>query len=305
MASNRVAAGAGVGDVDLQGKTVLVTGSTGGIGRETALALGSLGARVLVHGRDREAGAAVVEALHEAGAEAEFIRADFASLPDVRDLAEDVKTTTGRLDVLVNNAGGYFREPRLTEAGVEYTFAVNHLAPFLLTNLLIPTLRAAPAGRVVTVSSEAHRSGTLDLDAVESVERYAPFSAYARSKLANVMFTFELARRLDAVTANCLHPGVIPASGFMRNLPLPIRAPAQFVGSVLTSVPFSPVSSVREGAETPVYLAASPEVADVTGRYFDDCQPRRAAAAARDEGAQRRLWEYSAEVTGLQDIEEV
>ncbi|WP_435318716.1 SDR family oxidoreductase [Haloarchaeobius sp. TZWSO28] len=305
MATNRVAVGAGVADVDLQGQTVLVTGSTTGIGRETALALGSLGARVLVHGRDRRAGAETVHALQEQGTSAEFFRADFASLADVRDFADDVKTTTGELDVLVNNAGGYFRQGRLTEEGVEYTFAVNHLAPFLLTNLLMPTLRAAPAGRVVTVSSEAHRNGKLDLDGVESLEDYSSFSAYARSKLANVLFTFELARRLDTVTANCLHPGVVPGSGFMRDLPMPIRKPAQFFGSLLAWVPFAPVESVREGAETPTFLAASPEVAAVTGAYFDNCRQRRAAPAARDEDAQRRLWEYSVEAVGLQDAEGV
>ncbi|WP_439026748.1 SDR family oxidoreductase [Haloarchaeobius sp. DT45] len=305
MTANRVALAAGVDGVDLDGKTVLVTGSTAGIGRETALALGSLGARVIVHGRDRDAGAETVEALHDLGASAEFFRADFASIPDVRDLAEDVKTTTEELDVLVNNAGGYFRTGRLTETGVEYTFAVNHLAPFLLTNLLMPTLRAAPAGRVVTVSSEAHQNGKLDLDAVESVEDYSSFSAYARSKLANVLFTFELARRLETVTANCLHPGFVPGSGFMRDLPVPVRGPAQFFGSLLASVPFVPVSSVREGAETPVYLAASPDVADVTGSYFADRRERQPAAPARDVDAQRRLWEYSIDSVGLQASETI
>jgi NAD(P)-dependent dehydrogenase (short-subunit alcohol dehydrogenase family) len=297
MPTKRAEVGAGVADVDLTGQTVLVTGSTAGIGRETALALGRLGARVFVHGRDRRSGEAVVSELGGLGVEARFFPADFADLDAVRRLADEVARSTDELDVLVNNAGGYFRKPRTTDIGVEYTMAVNHVAPYVLTNLLLPTIRAAPAGRVVTVSSEAHRNGRMDFEAIERVDRYSSWGAYARSKLANVLFSYELARRVDDVSSNCLHPGVIPGSGFMRDLPGPVRA----FGSLVAAIPFAPVSSVVEGAETSVYLAASPDVADVTGAYFEDCRERRSAPDSYDESLQRRLWEYTADLVGVDE----
>lgn len=290
--------GAGVADVDLQGRTILVTGSTSGIGRETALALGRLGARVFVHGRDREQGEQVVERLHEFGADdSALFLADFARLSAVRDLASDVADACDSLDVLVNNAGGYFSSPRLTDDGFEYTIGVNHLAPFLLTNLLLPSLRATPQGRVVTVSSEAHRGSTVGFERFQTVDRYNGWRAYGRSKLANVLFSNELARREDAVTANSLHPGVVPGSGFMRTLPAPVRVGV----SALAAIPNPVTDSVISGAETSVSLAASPDVAGVTGQYFDDCRRRTPSRVARDETTQRRLWDVSADLVGLND----
>jgi NAD(P)-dependent dehydrogenase (short-subunit alcohol dehydrogenase family) len=297
--TERAEVGAGVADVDMSGRTVLVTGATSGIGRETALALGRLGARVLVHGRDRERGAAVADALAAVGADAAFHRADFASLDAVRGLADAVRADGDGLDVLVNNAGGYFTDGRLTDAGVEYTFAVNHLAPFLLTNLLAPTLERA-GGRVVTVSSEAHRAaGSLSLAGLRDVADYAGWEAYCRSKLANVLFVRELARRYDAGPANALHPGTVPGSAFFRHLPGPVRA-ALGVYAALPEPLQVFTKSVAEGAETSVYLAASPDARDVTGEYFEDCGVATPSRAARDDRAARRLWAWSVEAAGLE-----
>jgi len=291
---------AGVEGVDLSGQTVLVTGSTDGIGRETALALGRLGARVLVHGRDREKGRAVVDRIDDAGGEAALHVADFASLDAVGDLADDV-ADAGPLDVLVNNAGGYFHRGRLTPEGFEYTFGVNHLAPFLLTNRLRPHL--VDGARVVTTASGAHRGADgVDFDAVQTTDGYSAMGAYAQSKLANVLFTAALARRLDdAATANCFHPGFVPGSGFPREVPLPVRAAMRAIRYLPDVLADRVTNSVEAGAATAVYLAASPDVADATGRYFVDCEPATPTSTARDRDLQERLWTRSAEWVGLDD----
>lgn len=286
--------GAGVADADLSDRTVLVTGSTSGIGRETALALGRLGAEVLVHGRDRESGEAVVAELDASAGSGAFHAADLADLDAVEGLAEWAAGHDP--DVLVNNAGGFFREGRLTDAGVEYTVAVNHLAGFLLTERLRPEL--PDSGRIVVVSSEAHRGGSIDFHSLRSVDHYSAWGAYSRSKLANVLHAKGLAERLpeDGPTANALHPGVVPGSGFVRHLPAPLRALAGLAGG-LASVPFVGVESPAEAAETSVYLAAAPGV-DATGAYFDDCRERQPAAAARNDRAVEKLWAWSEETLG-------
>ncbi|WP_142859820.1 SDR family NAD(P)-dependent oxidoreductase [Salinigranum halophilum] len=288
---------AAVEGTDLTGTTALVTGSTSGIGREAALALGRLGARVVVHGRDEQAGSAAVEDLESVGADALFVRADFADVDDVRALAETVRAETDDLDLLVNNAGGFFREARLTDRGVGYTFHVNHLAPYLLTAELLDHL--APDARIVTTASEAHRGVTLDLDAVTAREGAAGWAAYQRSKLANVQFSAELARRLSArestVTANSLHPGAIPGSGFTRFLPTPLSQGAK----LLNAVPG--VTSVRDGAAALVFLAASDRLNGVSGRYFSKQRQAEPSDAARDRTAQQRLWERSAELLEMQE----
>jgi len=285
---------AGVTDVDLSETTVLVTGSTSGIGREAAVALGRLGARVLVHGRDREGGEATLDDLAEtAAAGADLFLADFADRASVRTMAADVAASVDSLDVLVNNAGGMFRNAGATAAGIEYTIAVNHLAPFLLTHHLLPEM--PDGGRVVTTSSGVHRSGSVDVDQLEATEG-SSFARYSRSKLANVLFTRELARRTDRVTANCFHPGFVPGSAFFRQVPAPIRLPMK-AARVLPGVG----TSVEEGAATAVYLAASPEVADVTGEYFTDCAARQPSREARDDATARRLWERSEELVGLDE----
>ncbi|WP_253738579.1 SDR family NAD(P)-dependent oxidoreductase [Halohasta salina] len=288
---------ADVEGVDLAGKRALVTGSTSGIGRETALALGRLGADVMIHGRDESAGEAVVDELAAMGREATFQRADYASVDDVRALAAAVREWTDDLDVLCNNAGGLFREGKLTDLGVEYTFHVNHLSPYLLTAELLPTL--ADDARIVTTSSGAHRGVDIEFESIRSVDSYSGFRAYQRSKLANVLFSNELARRLDrtdrSITSNSFHPGAIPGSGFARFLPGPL--PRLF--AALGRLPMA--TTVAEGAATAVYLAASPQVEAVSGQYFTDCEPETPSAAARDTTTQRRLWEESATLLGIDE----
>jgi NAD(P)-dependent dehydrogenase (short-subunit alcohol dehydrogenase family) len=283
---------AGVADVDLSGTTALVTGSTSGIGRVAARSLARLGADVIVHGRDEAAGRTLATQLREVGSDARFVRADFSDVDAVRDLAAAATETFDSLDILCNNAGGYFREGRLTDLGVEYTFHVNHLAPYLLTADLLDHM--APGGRIITTASEAHRGATLDPDAVTSVEDYSSFGAYGRSKLANVQFAMELDRRLERadrdLVSNALHPGGIPGSGFTRFLPGPLSK----LTNPLGRLPF--VTSVEEGGAALVRLAASRDLAGVSGRYFTKQEPGTPTGAARDPDAQRALWERSAEL---------
>ena len=288
---------AGVADVDCTGTQALVTGSTSGIGRAAALALGRLGADVIVHGRDAAAGETVVEELNAAGADGTFVEADFADTGAVRELAATVRAETDGLDLLVNNAGGLFREARLTDLDVEYTFHVNHLSPYLLTADLLDHLR--PGARVVTTASAAHRGTSLDLERVRSVDSHSGTWAYGHSKLANVLFASELSRRLEAadrdVTANSIHPGAIPGSGFSRFLPGPLPRLVE----LLDAVPG--VTSVDDGAAELLFVGVSPRTADVSGRYFAGQQPTTPSSAARDADAARRLWEFSADVL---DVEE-
>ncbi|RKS78422.1 hypothetical protein BDK61_4087 [Haloarcula quadrata] len=293
--AKRPAERAGVADIDCTGMQVLVTGSTSGIGREAALSLGRLGADVIVHGRDADAGAAVVSELSGLGVDAAFVQADFAAIDEVRSLAATVRDETDGLDILVNNAGGLFRQGRLTDIGVEYTFHVNHLAPYLLTTELLDHLNAG--ARVVTTASSAHRGTSLDLDRVTTVDRYTGTWAYSHSKLANVLFATELARRLETtgrdVVSNCLHPGAIPGSGFSRFLPGPIP---QFV-KLFDAVPG--ITSVEDGAAEILHLAVSSRIGDVSGRYFAGQRPATPSHAARDRTAASRLWRRSADLLGI------
>ena len=287
---------AGVADVDCTGQQALVTGSTSGIGREAALALGRLGADVIVHGRDETAGVAVVDELETIGTGGTFVEADFASVDEVEELADTVQTETDGLDILINNAGGLFREGQLTALGVEYTFHVNHLSPFLLTTELLEHLE--DDARIVTTASAAHQGTTLELDRVTRVDGFSSWSAYSHSKLANVLFGSELARRFDAtdraVTSNSIHPGAIPGSGFSRFLPGPL--PQLMQG--LSVVPG--VTTVPDGAAELLFPAVSPRTADISGRYFANQQPTTPSAPARDRDNARQLWVFSAD---LLDIE--
>jgi hypothetical protein len=285
---------ADVADTDLTGETAVVTGSTSGIGREMALALGRLGAHVVVHGRDRERGETVAADLRETAGDGEFVAADFASLDSVREFAATITDRHGTVSYLFNNAGGLFRTGDLTPDGIERTFAVNHLAPFVLTHCLLPAM--SEGGRVVTTSSGAHRSASIDFESLRSVEGYSGMTAYAQSKLANVLFTRELARRTDRVTANCFHPGFVPGSDFFRELPAPVRIPM----SVASVVPgFG--TSVKQGAARGLYVGVSEEVADISGKYFGAFSESTPSSAARDDETARRLWAVSEDLT---DIEE-
>lgn len=277
----------------MTGKTVLVTGGTGGIGLATATALAGLGARVGIVGRDAARSEAAAAKLRASGGQVDVFVADMSSQDEVRRLAQEVLALYPRLDVLVNNVGGYWATRRTTVDGLEHTFAVNHLAPFLLTNLLLDRLRASAPARVVTVSSGAQAMGRIDFEDLQGEQEYSGQRAYNQSKLANVMFTYELARRLDGsgVTANVLHPGVVrtnfgreDSKGWMR-LMLPVIRPF--------------MKSPERGAATSVYLASSEEVKDVTGRYFANSKPKTSSKASQDAAAAARLWDVSADLVGL------
>lgn len=259
-------------------KTVLVTGGTDGIGRETASQLLGRGLHVLVHGRTEKKATHHAEALARGQQDAKTtaVWGDLSSMEQVAALARQVRERAPALDVLINNAGVFERSRRLTADGFEMTMAVNHFAPLLLTRLLLPALAAAPAGRVVTVSSIAHQSGSLELDDLTFAHGHDGYEAYASSKLANILFTRALARRLAGtpVTANALHPGVIDTkllhAGFnMRG------------------------ASVEQGARTSVYLAVSDEVASVSGKYFVDCREATPSRLARDDRLAETLWAES------------
>ena len=275
----------------MNGKVCVVTGATSGIGKAAATALARMGAQIVLVGRDQgrtEATAAEIGANAAVPPKAEI--ADLASMEQVRALAGRLGSLE-RIDVVVNNAGLVLGERRVTEDGFEHVFAVNHLAPFLLTNLLLPRLTGSAPARVVTVTSDAHSAANLDLDDPNLEHGWDSWRSYANSKLANILFTRELARRLDGtgVTANCAHPGVV-RTGFGRE-----GKPLLRLGTTIAR-PF--FLSPERGADTIVYLASSPDVAGETGGYYVKRQRREPSAAARDDAAARRLWDISEKLTG-------
>ncbi len=278
----------GVDPGSLRGKFCVVTGATSGIGRETAMGLVALGGDVLLVGRNATRGneaVASIKALARGG-DATFLAADLSSQASVRRLAEEIRSRHPRVDVLVNNAGGWNMERRLTVDGIEETFAVNHLAPFLLTRSLRDVL-VASAARVVTVSSEAHRSlKTLDFGNLQGEKRYKPILAYSVSKLANVLFTYELARQLQAsgVTTNCLHPGVVRTGIWQES-----RGLLRLI--VTLAKPF--MLSSERSARSVVRLAADPTLANTTGRYFDKEKETRSSDLSYDTEIAAHLWKAS------------
>ncbi|MFW6084642.1 MAG: SDR family oxidoreductase [Gemmatimonadota bacterium] len=269
----------------MRGKTCLVTGANAGIGKETVVGLAARGARVLMVCRHRGRGEEAVEEVESRvpGAVPDLLLADLSSLRQVRGLVEDVKGRADRLDVLVSNAGVFGARRRMTEDGFERTFAVNHLAPFVLVRGLLELLRRSAPARVVVVASAAHFHGTIAFDDLHAEKRrYGGWRAYSQSKLANVLFAAELARRVraDEVSANSLHPGVVATKLLLRGL-VP-----RWLARPWTITP-------EEGARTPLYLATSPDVEGVSGRYFEDCEPREPSAEAQDAGVASRLWTAS------------
>ncbi len=278
----------------MNGKTVVVTGASSGIGAAAAYQLAGMGATVVPVGRNRNRLDALAHELEAVNPDldAEPLVADFASLAEVRSLAEQLLDRYPRIDVLVNNAGLVSGRRKLSEDGYERTFAVNHLAPFLLTNLLVDRLRESAPARVVTTSSGAHFSAVLDIEDLNAERRWSAWSAYCNSKLANVLFTRALARRLESsdVTANCLHPGVI-RTRLGRGAPLPVRIGWRVAGLFF--------ASPREGAATVVYLASAPAVASTSGGYFVDSRQRNPSAQAQDAALPEQLWERSEQLTGL------
>jgi NAD(P)-dependent dehydrogenase (short-subunit alcohol dehydrogenase family) len=278
----------------MHGKVCMVTGATSGVGLVTAQALARQGATLLVVGRNPERGAATVSRIQqETGNSAvESIIADLSAQAQVRRLASEVQRRFARLDVLINNAGALFVRRQLSDDGVEMTFALNHLAYFLLTNLLLDHLKASPSGRIVNVSSEAHRGARLDFADLQGRHRYRGWRAYARSKLANILFTYELARRLEGtrVVANALHPGFV-ATNFGRNN----RGLTAMLWRILQLAAISP----EEGAQTIIHLASSAEVNGINGRYFVKKKAVRSSEVSYDRAAAERLWQASVEFTGL------
>ena len=274
-------------------KRIVITGATNGIGLAAVEKLAATGALLTIVARDEQKADATAERLRAAGGEVDVLLADLGVQASVRRLADELLERYPRIDVLVNNAGAMFASRRLSPDGVELTWALNHLAPFLLTNLLTDLLVASAPARVVTVSSNAHTRATLDLDDPQFERRgYAAFTVYGQSKLANILFTLELAERLQGrgVTANCLHPGFVRSQFGMRTNGL--LAAGIRVARLFAITP-------EQGARTSIYLATSPEVADVTGRYFVNRRVATPRPQATDAELARRLWDASERMTGL------
>jgi retinol dehydrogenase 12 len=279
----------------MQGKVCVITGATSGIGLVAAERLAALGARLLLVARDKGRGEAAFAQIQARapGTAMRIVYGDLSRLSEMSRLGSEIAALEPRIDVLINNAGAMFAERGVTADGLERTFAVNHMAYFVLTNRLTPSLVAASQARIVNTASAAHHRATgLDFDDLQSERGYHYFTVYGRSKLANILFTHELARRLagSGVTANCLHPGFV-ATRFGNNN----RGIFRFGIGIAKLFAITP----EKGAETIVYLASSPEVAAVSGVYFAECRPGRLSQAAQDDAAARRLWDESARIAKL------
>jgi retinol dehydrogenase 14 len=278
----------------MAGRTVLVTGGTAGIGKATALGLAAMGAHLAITGQDRgRAEDAAREIRVAGGGQVDVFVADLSAQSEVRRLADEALQRLPRIDVLVNNAGGYWNTRHITADGLERTFALNYLAPFLLTSLLLGRLKQSAPARVITVSSNMQAIGRIDFDDLQGERSYSGARAYNQSKLANVLFTYELARRLQAtsVTANALHPGVVSTSfgaedpGRIQRLFTPFMRPF--------------MKTPAQGAATSIHLAAAPALEQMTGRYFTNSKPRKSAKRSYDKAAAARLWHVSTDLVNL------
>jgi len=277
------------------GKIVLITGGTGGIGKATAIGLARLGARVGITGRDVARTGQVAADIRAASGNpaVDPFAADMSSQAEVRRLAVAVLETYPRLDVLINNVGGFWAHRHPTADGLERTFALNHLAPFLLTNLLLDRLKASAPARVVTVSSGAQSAGRIDFNDLQSARNYSGQRAYSQSKLANIMFTNELARRLEGtgVTASSVHPGVVRTNFGAED--------QAWLFTVVSKVVLPFLKTPAQGAQTSIYLASSPDVDGVTGQFFAGGKPKTANRVAYDTDMTARLWSVSADLVGM------
>lgn len=281
-----------INELKMKGKTCLVTGATAGIGKITATALAGMGAELVIHGRDRAKTEAVAQEIRSSTGndQISYLVADYADLKQVREMAETALERYPRLDLLLNNAGAFFNKRIPTDYGVELTFLVNHLAPFLLTNTLLGSLKSNFQARILTVSSEAHRQGQLNFHDLGFKKGYLGIKAYARSKLANLLFTFELDRRLagSGVAVNALHPGHIATDIWKTNFGIIGPALKWF----MSKISLSP----EEGAQNSIYLASSQDVEGISGKYFIKNQPAQPSAIAQDPAVAQRLWDLSREL---------
>ncbi|MGB0387481.1 MAG: SDR family oxidoreductase [Ardenticatenaceae bacterium] len=278
----------------MKDKICMVTGGTSGIGEVTARVLAEKGASVIVVGRNPEKGAATISRIRQASGNpsVEFMRVDFSVQGQIREFAQAFQARYSRLDVLVNNAGAVFRKREVSADGLEMTFAVNHLGYFLLTNLLLDTLKASAPARIVNVSSGAHEGGKMNWDDLQLQNGYNIWAAYSQSKLANVLFTYELAKRLEGtgVTVNALHPGFVSTN---------LGANNGWIARLLMPLIMRFGISTEKGAQTSIYLASSPEVEGVTGQYFAKQKPKPTSDASHEAGAAARLWQISEQLTAL------
>jgi NAD(P)-dependent dehydrogenase (short-subunit alcohol dehydrogenase family) len=275
-------------------KTILITGASTGIGLHSAIGLAKTGANIVMVGRDRERTVQAVELVksQSGNASVSYLLADLSSLSEVRRLAQEFKDKVGTLDVLLNNAGAIFLTRKVSADGYEMTLALNHLNYFLLTDLLLDTLKASPAARIVNVSSNAHYRGHVNFDDLQSQRGYQGMRVYSMSKLMNVLFTYELARRLQGtnVTTNCLHPGFV-ASEFAKNNGWLVRIVMPLIPGQI---------SMEQGAKCPIYLAASAEIEGLSGKYFDfDTKEKRSSDESYNEAVAKRLWDVSEKLAAL------
>jgi len=278
----------------MKDKICIVSGATSGIGKVTATALASQGAQIIMLCRNKDKGEQVKEEIiHKTGnTNIRFFLVDFSSQKDIRKAAEEINASVPHIDLLVNNAGAFYDKRTVTEDNLELTFAVNHIGYFLLTQLLLDKIKKAPKARIVNVASQAQMMGSIYFDDINLEKGFMPMKAYAQSKLANIMFTFELAEKLKdtGITVNCLHPGVVN-TGFSKN------------GTSLFTTLFNSASrffmTPEQGAQTSIWLATSPEVEGISGKYFARKKEIRAKKIAYDKQARKRLWELSEQVAKI------
>jgi NAD(P)-dependent dehydrogenase (short-subunit alcohol dehydrogenase family) len=290
-----------VNDELMKDRIVMVTGATAGIGKVTALEIARLGATVIAVGRDEAKGRDVVAMIKRqtGNPNVDYLLADLSSIEQTKALAEHYRATHDRLHVLVNNVGAIFMARSESVDGIENTFALNHLVGyFLLTNLLLDVIKASAPARIVNVSSRAHFQAQMDFEDLELREGYSGFKAYSNSKLANLLFTYELARRLEGtgLTANALHPGMAATNFGVTNNSGPLWRIMRRVLNLFAI-------SEAEGAQTSIYLATSPEVEGVSGKYYEKSRPERSSEASYNEADQKRLWEISERMLGLKFTE--
>ena len=275
----------------MNGKICLVTGATDGIGKVSARVLADIGAKVIIVGRNPEKSAAVLTELKSVSGNEniDLLLADLAVMQEVRDLAEQVISRYDRLDVLLNNAGGYFAKHEITSDGLEMTFALNHMSYFLLTNKLMGLLKSSVPARIVNVSSDAHYGVDIEFDNLNGEQDYNAWKAYKKSKLANVLFTYELLKKVPAdLTVNCLHPGFV-ATNFGHNN-------GGFVSPILKIAKWISAIEPVDGAKTSIFLCSAPEVKGVSGKYFYKCQSKTSSRESRNMDTGKRLWQISSDI---------